>query len=369
MKDKYLNKNTTDAIKGIALICMFIHHFFTFPSWYIDGISYPQLDTFAKYVNWPTKICVPVFAFLTGYFYFFTQKKTLHYSVKKMTDLLISYWAVYLPFLGFAIASGCYKFDLHDFIYELFGLKGSIMTFGWYVYFYCVSMILLPFLTKLSEHAPVKETIVLLVFPVAGCIIFKNFIPNTVLRDAIVNIQIWYPCVAVGYLYAKYKVFDSFDQFFETSGSNIIKIISYILLIGAAAVGRYVSIFFTIGTIEVRGPYHELIFPMDLLYAPMFIYGFAKLLQYIKNDIPFKLLGYLGRQSLFMWFLHCFFFNVCKEKTMKLLYFPRIPVLVLFFGLLLCYGPSALLSCVLRPVFKQKNRLLDNLQTHRPVQK
>lgn len=68
MKTSYLDRPISDAIKGIALIFMFIHHFFTFPEWYVSGISYPELSLFARLFCWPLKICVSVFAFLTGYF-------------------------------------------------------------------------------------------------------------------------------------------------------------------------------------------------------------------------------------------------------------------------------------------------------------
>ena len=70
----YIEKEATNYIKGIALILMFVHHFFTFPKRYINGISYPYLSKFATLMCAPLKICVPVFAFLTGYFYYFSKR-------------------------------------------------------------------------------------------------------------------------------------------------------------------------------------------------------------------------------------------------------------------------------------------------------
>lgn len=64
-----LSKRDSDIIKGIAIVLMFIHHFFCFPAWYIEGISYPQLAEFAEFFRFPTRICVSLFAFLTGYAY------------------------------------------------------------------------------------------------------------------------------------------------------------------------------------------------------------------------------------------------------------------------------------------------------------
>ena len=51
-----IDRKTTNAIKGTALVLMFIHHFFTFPDWLIDGIDYWWLGSFAEYFNAPTKL-------------------------------------------------------------------------------------------------------------------------------------------------------------------------------------------------------------------------------------------------------------------------------------------------------------------------
>ena len=67
----------TNILKGIAVIFMFVHHMFTFPRWYIDSISYPELKDFASFFCSPFKLCVGMFAFLTGYSYFFTKDVTI----------------------------------------------------------------------------------------------------------------------------------------------------------------------------------------------------------------------------------------------------------------------------------------------------
>lgn len=70
-------KETTRCLKGIMLIFMFILHIFCSPTlcegnelWYGTNML-----VFAYYFQKPFDICVPVFAFLTGLFYFSNQKK------------------------------------------------------------------------------------------------------------------------------------------------------------------------------------------------------------------------------------------------------------------------------------------------------
>lgn len=162
----YFDRNVTDIIKGIALIFMFVHHFFTFPDWYVESISYPELSHFAQYFCAPFKICVPVFAFLTGYFYDYTKTKSLNDSIKKITDILITYWFVYIPFLTIAGCMGVYSGNFKDIFLEFFALKRPVMVFCWYVYFYCISMILLWMIAPLLSKNKMRGIFLGIVLPV-----------------------------------------------------------------------------------------------------------------------------------------------------------------------------------------------------------
>ena len=93
----FIDREYTNIIKGIALLLMFIHHLFTFPDTFlIKNINVPDLQCFAEIFNEPTKICVSIFAFVTGYFYFFNKSKTYRYSLKKASDLYVNYLVVFI---------------------------------------------------------------------------------------------------------------------------------------------------------------------------------------------------------------------------------------------------------------------------------
>ena len=92
----YFDHRMTNRIKGIAIIMMMILHFFTVPQWYLPGISYPELSTFAKLYYQPFELCVPVFACLTGLFCGIRPSCDFRYAFRKITDLLIGYWLIYL---------------------------------------------------------------------------------------------------------------------------------------------------------------------------------------------------------------------------------------------------------------------------------
>ena len=83
----YFDKHTTNVIKGIALIMMFIHHSFTIPEHWLEGIEYPFIEKIAPYFLQPFLLCVSIFCFITGYFYAFNKNRTFNYSLKKISDI------------------------------------------------------------------------------------------------------------------------------------------------------------------------------------------------------------------------------------------------------------------------------------------
>lgn len=217
MREKsYLSYDTSAVMKGIALIFMFIHHFFTFPNWYVEGISYPELAFLVDHFCMPFKICVSVFAFLTGYFYYFAPNKNIKYSFRKITDFLIMYWMIYLPYLLAAILLGYYDVPWTDAVLELFALKHHVMTFGWYVYFYTISMLILPVMVKLSEKNTARAVIFGILLPVIVCTVCMQKISNKMIYAVVNDMRVWFPCIAIGFIFGRFSLFNVFfDDIFK----------------------------------------------------------------------------------------------------------------------------------------------------------
>ena len=358
MKRSYMDRDTTTAIKGIALILMFVHHFFTFPDFLIPGIVYPGLESFANDFVEPTKMCVPVFSFLTGYFYAFNRNRTLRYAVRKITDLYVSYWFVYLAILAFAVVTGCFEFTLYSFAFEMAALKQPLMVFCWYVLYYAYCMLLLTVLTR-ETYSPLEDILYVLVLPVKVTSVLGGMYLEGFLNNVVMNIRDWFPCMASGYLCARYDVFGRFlDRGCDRISRKSMKLLLWTAMAVAAAAGRYWWQYLYLGTLEIRGGLFPVKFDADLILAPFFVYGAANLLQCLRKTPVMKLLIQTGKYSLHMWFFHCIFYNVCRNVTQPVLYWPRDPVLVVIWGLLLCYIPSVLIDKLIVPVNKLKNRYL-----------
>ena len=109
----------------------------------------------------PTDLCVSLFALLSGYFYAFSAG-TLSYSLRKITDFLISYWLLCIPMVAVAALTGCNTLSKTGLVLEMLGLESIVMSFCWYVYFFCIVMLAIPLLARKDSRSPVMDALVLL---------------------------------------------------------------------------------------------------------------------------------------------------------------------------------------------------------------
>ncbi|MDC7288812.1 hypothetical protein NXH76_13465 [Blautia schinkii] len=94
-----MNKNATQMIKGIAIIIMIMHHFIVIP--------FTELPYLVTLFGYACKICVAIYAVLSGYGYFFSKEKTVRYGLKKIWRLLQIYWiSLFTLFIPAAMAGG-----------------------------------------------------------------------------------------------------------------------------------------------------------------------------------------------------------------------------------------------------------------------
>jgi len=335
----FIARDETNIIKGVAIVLMFIHHFFTFPSFWIDSVVEIYPDNHFGIFNSSFKICVPIFAFLTGYFYFFAKKKTFRYSIKKSTDFWICYLFVFALLVTAAILSGTYSFSIVSIIKEAFALSRSTMYFCWYVIFYIGTMIVMPLFHKLTKVNDFLALAVFSVSPMALVFVCKSsgvFFLN-VLTDYL-NYFSYLPCVLFGFIVAKYEIL---LKLYEVTQKQ--KTVCQ-LLIGC---GMIILPFLARGNSEA----------FDFFYAPMVIFGLVSIMKLIKLKQILFPLSFLGKYSLLLWFLHCGFFNQLKEFTQPVLYFPKHPIPVTIWGLFICLVISVVIQIPINGINKIKNKL------------
>lgn len=94
-----MDKKTTQMIKGIAILIMIAHHFIVIP--------FSDLPYLVTLFGYACKICVAIYAVLSGYGYYFTKEKTIRYGLKKIWGLLKIYWiSLFTLFIPAALQGG-----------------------------------------------------------------------------------------------------------------------------------------------------------------------------------------------------------------------------------------------------------------------
>lgn len=350
----FFDKSTTNIIKGVALIMMLVHHLFTFPDYWTSGVFYPFFNTYADFFRNQFKICVPVFCFMTGYFYYFCKTKTYKYSLKKITDFLLTYWIVFLVFALISVFVAGYHYDISTLVFEAIGLIRPTMIFCWYVYFYLIAMLMLPLISKfMGKHTIIDLLIALLVVP-HPINVLANYISDPVFFEMFKSISSWMPVVLVGYIFAEHRLYERIDsKLSKVLKSNfsivVITVAGLILIPFMRSIEPSSKVFFS----YLPG----IVINHDVIYVPLFVYCIIKLSRIITFKYVRMPVIKIGEQSLLMWFVSCIFFNCCKEIFQPIIYFPKNPVLVTIWGLILTYLMAVAFDFVIKKIVAAKNKV------------
>lgn len=326
-KKCYFNKETTNIIKGIMLILMFILHLFCFPSWYVSNVNYPDLACMEKYQG-HFQICIAGFTYLTGYLYYYSKSKNFNYICKKWMHILIPYWLIFAVFFFMALITNTYTGSLKNILFEIFALDSEVMCFGWYVSYYIVMLLGLWVLGKY-----ISNSIVLWGISVIGSTILSYAITITFrieeLSSLFVKFQVYFPITVTGYVCAKEKIFERINN--KWGFNRAFSFFSFITIVLVVFMEPSWLYGFSINNIFLELVRKSL----RIISIPFFIYALIQLCTNYPIKLMNKCLSIIGKYSMEMWFFHCIFFNCSKEIFQKYLFMPYFPVLVLIWGLLL----------------------------------
>lgn len=322
-----ISKNDSYIIKAIAIFLMFIHHFFTFPHWILSG-GYTK---FSFYFNAPTKLCVSIFAFITGWAYVLSSKHTLRNSFERICKFLINYWIVYIPVLLLSVCIFKYRPSALDIISEAFGIDTPVMKFCWYVSFYIISMILLPFIYKFIDKSLILAVVSGVIVPILFFSVLKLLVPSkSGLQLLFNNLKHWFPCICIGAIFNRYNLFRYFSVY-------TLRINRWIILFAAFAIcniGRY------------------FISALDILYCSVLVFAIVNI-HFVSNSIITKILVSIGKVSINMWFLHCILFNsITTNFFQPLIYWPKNPVLIYIWGVIVFYVLANIFTIIDKKVAK-----------------
>ncbi len=328
---------------------MLFHHFFGFPQWYVDGVDYQNCNILGMNITYwvltTGKICVPMFAFLTGWGYYFSKDKSWKYSCKKVFLFLIHYWIIL-----FGIFIPCYLLFSEEvmsvgrIIKNMLALEeDGIVKFAWYVYFYVLSMLVLPFwVRKLSGKTWLDWGLT-----VISCIFFINLsryiqMPRQYLTAVLVDTLYWFTCLATGFIFARDNIFNKMYEYFYSPG-KCKSILVILIVLGCKMKWQ-----------SVLGV------PLDILYVAIIIFELINLINDKCCSVFNKAIEFAGVHATNVWFLHSIFFDEVTIFLQKYAYIPRNPVLVVLWAFILCLPFSLLINYIMKYIAKAINGLLDN---------
>lgn len=285
-----ISKSTSLIIKALAIILMVATHLLGANTDVL--ISIPLGSTnMAHYLSYLGRMCVYMFAFVSGYGLYYSLSKIDEEPVevkvksvfKKIITFLIGYWLIlFTLFLPFYISSG--SWNTGDFFLSLFGF-GSMNIYSWYVYFYIIVLLTLPLLhLLLKKHWSIAPTcIAVLIGTYVVLALLQNKIP---VYDKIVNCIFAYISVIIGYAFAKESYLTKIVALFKGKRWIVILLSSF-LFVG-------VFIIYSKWTYGIIMPFLTLLFliPISLLFTfsvPRWIVT------------PLEL---LGKSSMYIWFMH-----------------------------------------------------------------
>lgn len=354
----YFDKKMTDIIKGVALLCMFAHHFWTFPEWW-TGKGLPMLEEIGPYLREPLKVCVPIFCFITGYTYFFHKNKTYKYSIRKITDVLVSYWGVFLFLVLLEFCFTDYKYSVRVFIKEMLAIEQPTIVFGWYVSFYCIFMLLFPLISKLFLRSWILDVFLWLIFLPLFFRILQFIMPIQIGAQLLSDLYIWGPCVIGGYISAAYNLFEMIEIYFSNLKKNWNRklIILFFLVLPIFRNTRFILYLFTL---RFNGTYARINMQINLDSVIVLFFMYAVIFTSRKTGFPQRInciLEKIGKKSMLMWLVSCMFFNKCNVVMQKILYYFSDPIVSLILGTVICYVIACGLDFIIKYFIAIKNRI------------
>ena len=342
----------TEHIKGISIILMMWHHLFgcNFLKTWLSPFMEAEI-LFGK----SAKICVAVFLFCSGYglykSYISKNPSVKNYIPLRLIKTLIPYWMVMIIAIICLIIIG--KFDPQYILINLIAWDDSVsvmyVSFAWYIKLYLTILLIIPLIKiielKLKKNAVADFVIYLfiplLVFYALIFIVYKNnlYFLNQILLDiGFWSFFSWFPYFAIGFLFAKYKIY-------KRIRTQIYKFPKILTIIAGLAI--------TISTLCFRC-FLNFANLTDLIYAPLFIIGILLTIDNLKWKSKY-IIPYLGKKSIYYWLLSSMFF-VNTTELLPAVTWPRIPVLITIWLLLLLtpfvYGCDWLADKAIRLVSK-----------------
>ena len=352
-----MTKKQSAVLQGVAILMMVYHHLFSFAVEYDSLLPFVQADT-ARRMAWFCKLCVGIFAFVSGYgiYYVLKSRQEERFWGRLLTEyrgmllrilrLYGKMWLVLAIYMWIFFGLLRQPFMPEQLLGNLTALNPTYNGAWWYVEQYAKILLVLPLLdlllTRFEQPGQrrIKWTFfaVIMLAGAGGMLAGRLLWPElwVLMLGLLKSLRVSFLLISVvGYLTARYALFQRADRQLRRLGVWVPVCVSVALLIFSVA-------------LRVRLATDAAYARIDFLLTPLLIYGISTLLSYAKPLCVF--LAWWGRQSTYIWLVHGFVFGF--------LYYVVKPYVRLDFGIyLVVLMVSAAVAVPLRLLEKLPGRL------------
>ena len=347
-----MGKESTKTIKAVAIVLMILHHFWAFGDNWISGSQIISIESlsgfpFEKLVGAFGKICVGLFAFVTGYAFFAQKKKYQSNKIRleKIVRFLLYYWIIYLIELLLGLLAKEPLPPIGVVLQNLFGFSSKVFEYGtgyvsscfaWYVYFYILLMVTYPIITKEFGNSFWRSLLIPMIIAVGANMALEKLQNLPVISPLLNDYFEYMPVVVVGYNIARFNIIGKLTANFKQKYNAL-------LLYVTAGILFCVCFILKVKIAKVFG------INIDVICAPILIYviesiriGFLERKK-CKTGVVERIVGTLAKESTNIWFLHAIFFTPYRSYQFLALW-PRASFLIIIWVLILLIGASKIIS-------------------------
>ena len=347
------SKRDTTVIKGVAISLMLWHHLFTFPERLIE-VSYISLpfingETLAMATGQFGKICVAMFALLSGYGTYLSGKKSDKDRLirQHLLRMYKSFWKVFLIAVPVSWLIGSARPDpfLEDFIYGALGLRFSYCNEWWFITPLAVLLICSPFIHHFIDRRQGR-----FITDAMWIVLLNGFVyyllPQITEKGVLAKLDasfFWLelyttltllPAYAAGCSLARHDVFSKIKT-----------------VCAGKAVWAMAALAVIAGLFLIH-PFNWLLY--DFINAAVFICCLIILFETKAGRLVSGVFEALGKESTFMWLTHALF---CYYWCQKLVYLPRYAPLIFLWLLVLSFASAKALGLFWNGMGKIYSRL------------
>lgn len=333
MEKSFYGREEAKMMAGIALVMMLVHHFFGFPDYRLEGnCFYEPLQiggiSLERILASSGKLCVAIFAFTSGYAIWSNRGNydSLKSVAQRAIRFLVNYWVIAILFLIYGLLVGEELPNGMEFVSNMFGNATGPgyayvnVAFAWYVFFYIMLLLLSPVLLKIVSLSSKIGDLGWLVFSqllyvglrVSGISAMVGSLPVDGLLGVLIT-------SFLGVLVSKWNIFEQWRAIIK----RFPKIACFVLA-GTVLMIRQIVLLMDVNV----GGLPEAVF------AGLFIFLCLLWIRELKGRRLKRMLTWIGVYSMNLWFLHGIFFTGSRPLQW-ILYYPRVSILILIWGLVL----------------------------------